>query len=153
MVRDYTEKYYKKAHRNHKKFTTDNYTAVKELSAWKSIISSKIASVSVKNLYRTEDTEITVGSKVSVRAEISLGQLSPENVIVELYFGGLDQSQEIHEGASLPMKFIESRDSIHVFEGQVLCLRSGEFGYTIRIIPNHPNITRKFDPDLKIIWS
>ncbi len=153
MVRDYTEKYYKKAHRNYKKFTVNNYSAVKELSSWKSGISTKIASVAVKNLYRTEDTEITVGSKVAVRAEIALGQLTPDNVIVELYFGGLDQSQEIHEGASLPMKFIESRDSIHVFEGQVLCLRSGEFGYTVRIIPSHQDITRKFDPDLKIIWS
>lgn len=153
MVRDYTEKYYKKAHRNFRKFTSDNFTAVKELSSWKSSISSKLSSVSVKNLYRTENTEIIVGSKVAVRAEISLGQLTPENVIVELYFGGLDHAQEIYEGASLPMKFIESRDHLHVYEGQVLCLRSGEFGYTVRIIPSHPDITRKFDPDLKIIWS
>jgi len=34
----------------------------------------------------------------------------------------------------------------------MLCLKSGQFGCTIRVIPSHRGLVRKFDPG-RIAWA
>ncbi|MCU0847214.1 MAG: alpha-glucan family phosphorylase [Spirochaetes bacterium] len=152
MVKDYTEKYYKPAHRNHLKFSTEDFKYSKDISEWKSRVMQKWGDIEIINLAFEHKGEITVGTKVSVSAEVRLGGLKPEDVLVELYFGALDSTGNIIEGVALPMNLRESMDGTHIYEGRILCLRSGQFGFTARIIPHNSNLVRKFDPDLKIYW-
>lgn len=154
MVKDYTEKYYLKAHKNFARFSSDGYKRISELSKWKDRIRSKWGGVVIKDLIFDEKQEITVSSKLNMRAEVVLGELKPEDVIVELYFGALDQYQEIVSGASLPMNLVEGTDhGSWIYEGQMLCLKSGQFGFTVRVVPHHDDMLRKFDPDLMITWA
>jgi starch phosphorylase len=105
MVMDYTEKYYKQAHKNFVKFSSDGHSLAKNLSSWKKNVISKWDSVKIlKTSFGNHSKDVTVGSKVTVAADISLGTLKPEEVLVELYFGALNQSGEIGEGVALPTK-------------------------------------------------
>jgi starch phosphorylase len=154
MVKDYTEKFYKSAHRFCIKFRNDNFKAVREYASWKTGISSKWDAVSVKRVDIAEDKEIKVNTQITVRAEVFLGELRPEDVLVELYFGALDKNNEIIQGVALPMRESgKGAQGTHLFQGQMLCLQSGQFGFTVRVMPHHQNMARKFDPDLKIVWA
>lgn len=152
MVIDYTEKYYLNAHKNHVKFSGNNYSLSKEIARWKKMTAGKWEQVRVANTHFSKADEITVGSKITVTAEVFLGSLKPEDVQVELYFGSLNQVDEISEGAALPMNLISSEGDSHRFEGGILCLKSGQFGFTVRVIPYHKDLARKFDPNLQITW-
>ncbi|HRZ26254.1 MAG TPA: alpha-glucan family phosphorylase [Spirochaetota bacterium] len=154
MVKDYTEKYYKSAHCNYKKFGENNFEKSRSMTKWKDTMRGKWKGVYVKDILFDEKQEITVSSRVIVRAEIALGSLSQNDVNVELYFGALNQHQEITDGVAMPMRLhSETASGSLIFEGQMLCLRAGQFGFTVRIIPHHEYMIRKFDPDLAITWA
>jgi len=154
MIKDYTERYYKPAHRNFRSYSADNFATSRNISGWKENIIKKWDRVKIVNLIYKNEKDVTVGSKVNVRAEVELGELSEQDVKVELYFGSLNQAEEIIDGAALPMILSDKSDEGNpVYEGQILCLISGQFGVTVRIIPFHENMARKFDPELKIAWA
>lgn len=153
MVQDYVEKFYLEAHRKHKKIIENKFKPIKELTKWKSNIEKKWKNVHIVNVFAEGATEITVGSQLKVKAVVNLGDINPESVNVELYFGNLNPAGEIVDGAALPMFLAESKnDGSYVYEGKLLCLRSGQFGYTVRVVPNHPYMSRKFEPGL-IAWA
>jgi len=84
---------------------------------------------------------------------VDLGDLRPEDVQVELYFGNLNPSGEMAEGAALPMSVAEKQEkNLYLYQGFVLCLKSGQFGFTVRMIPSHGDQVRKFIPRL-ITWA
>lgn len=153
MVKDYTEKYYIRAHGNFKKFSEKDYSLPKELTVWKDRIKQKWKDVKIVNTLFDGTEEIPVGSKVTVKAYVNIGELLPEDISTELYFGNVDQNDEIHEGAALPMSFVEKNaDGLCVYVGQLLCLQSGQFGFTVRVMPHNENSVRKFDPSLGLVW-
>jgi len=154
MVKDYTEKFYKLAHRENIDFQQENFSKVKELTSWKSFVSKNWDGVRIIHVDIADDREIKVNSQVTVRAEIALGTVRPDQVRVELYFGALDKNGDIFEGVALPMREGGSggKGSI-IYEGQMLCLQSGRFGFTVRVLPYNYNMPRKFDPELKITWA
>jgi hypothetical protein len=51
------------------------------------------------------------------------------------------------------MKHVSGENGKHTYRGQILCLKSGQFAYTVRVIPYHPERVRKFDPDLPMTWK
>jgi starch phosphorylase len=154
MVRDYTEQFYKAAHGNSVAFSADGYRAIREFSTWKKKISGEWPSVSVRSIDIAETREIKVNSKITVQAEVNLGTILPDDVQVELYFGALDRNGEIIEGVALPMHASgQGQGGARIFQGQMLCLQSGQFGFTVRVIPMNPCMARKFYPDLKITWA
>jgi starch phosphorylase len=73
---------------------------------------------------------------------------------VELYLGALDASGEIVRPATFPMRHTESLpDGEHLFEaGGVPCCCSGLQGYTVRVLPQHPDLATRFVPGL-ISWA
>ncbi len=153
MVREYTERYYLNAHRNYRGMVEDNYRRAREIAAWKEQVSAAWKKVAIKDLIFGDEQEISVGSKVKVKAVVDLGDLSNEDVQVELYFGSLNPDGEIAEGASLPMFITDEQEGgVYVYEGQMLCLKSGQFGFTVRIIPMHDGMARKFESGL-ITWA
>ena len=154
MVKDYSEKYYIMAQKNYNTFTADGFKASKDMAHWKNAIQLKWSKVAVQNVFFEKEKELTVGEKVIVKAEINLGDLNPEDVLAELYFGGLDFQDNIVDGVALPMhKTGQNDNSAYIYEGSVLCLMSGQFGFTVRVLPQNNNSVRKFDPMLPITWA
>ncbi len=153
MVRDYAEKYYSTAHKNYRLYRNDDFKVTRNIAKWKNHVRDKWGGISVSSIQYEQEKEITVGSKITVRAEINLGKLNPDDVQVELYFGALDMNDEIVEGVALPMTCTDGAGGGKcMFEGQMLCLRSGQFGFTVRVLPHHDNMARKFYPDMSITW-
>jgi len=154
MVKDYAEKYYIKGHKNFSLLSGDNYRIAKNLSKWKQTAHKKWDQIQIKDLSFNNEKEITVGSKITVTALVNLGELTPDDVQVELYFGSLSQKDEISEGAALPMSLINKIDNnLYEYVGQLLCLKSGQFGFTVRVLASHDDSYRKFDPEINIIWA
>jgi starch phosphorylase len=96
--------------------------------------------------------EQPVNSEFEVRASLNLGQLSPEDVSVELYGGELDADREIVEGHATRMAYVGVRRGVSLFAGKVHFQQSGLRGYTLRVLPRHEDLANPFDPRL-ILWG
>jgi starch phosphorylase len=64
---------------------------------------------------------------------------------VQIYNGSLDVDRNITENTIENMKCIGSpREGICKYEGFIACDESGLFGYSIRILPQHPDMIDQF---------
>ncbi|MDQ1288423.1 MAG: glycogen phosphorylase, partial [Actinomycetota bacterium] len=77
-----------------------------------------------------------VGDQVSVRAFVSLGSLSPEDVEVQLVHGRATPADTLVDIASEPLRHAEAYEGgRHRYEGLLTLRRNGPFGYTVRVVP------------------
>ena len=154
MVKDYAEKYYQAGHQNSIIFSQDSFKFSREMADWKEKIKSKWTDAEVIDITIDHGNDIRVGSRVKVQALVKLGSIDADEVMVELFFGSIDKFSDIPEGVAAPMHMIMEKDKgVYLFEGQMLCLNSGRFGYSIRLKPHKEGMVRKFDPELPITWA
>jgi starch phosphorylase len=154
MVKDYAEKYYQAGHHNYNIFSAESFKLSRQMAAWKEIIKSKWTDAEIIDINIEQGNDIRVGSKVKVQALVKLGSIVPEEVMVELFFGSINKSSDIPDGVAAPMHMImEKEKGTYLFEGHMLCLNSGRFGYSIRVKPHKAEMVRKFDPELPLTWA
>jgi starch phosphorylase len=89
-----------------------------------------------------------------VQAQVLLGDLRPDDVRVEFYLGRVTADGEIADAETAPMQFVgQDSGGGHVFRANsVLCHKSGLHGYTVRVLPYHPDLVHPFVPGL-IAWA
>ena len=79
-----------------------------------------------------------VGGRLALRAYVALGELSPQDVEVQLVHGRVDAEDQLSDPVAVPLSRTESYDGgRHRFDGEVELNRSGPFGYTVRVVPRH----------------
>jgi starch phosphorylase len=73
-----------------------------------------------------------------LRAFVSLGELSPYDVQVQVVHGRVDMEDRITQSAAVSLHHAASYEGgRHRYEGEVKLERTGPFGYTVRILPRH----------------
>jgi starch phosphorylase len=124
------------------------------LAAWVSRIRAAWGEVRVERVEALGESELAVGGQMKVRASVRLGSLAPEDVAVELYIGRVDAKGEIVDAVAVPMvKSDQAGDRVAVFEtAGVPVHKSGLHGYTVRVLPFHPDEANTFIPGL-IAWA
>jgi starch phosphorylase len=138
MLRDYVMKLYVPAARAGRALDGD-YTLAAELAAWKGRVRAAWSSV------RVDHTEVggvgdvaEIGSTLELRAFVSLGDLGPDDVDVQVVHGRVDEHDEIGEIRVVSLREAEAYEAgRYRFDGEVKLERSGPFGYTVRVVPRH----------------
>jgi starch phosphorylase len=73
-----------------------------------------------------------------VHAAVELGSLTPDDVEVQVAFGRVDESDQIRHPSVVSLKAREQVGTGWRYEGSVPLERTGPFGYTVRVLPQHP---------------
>jgi len=75
-----------------------------------------------------------------VRVSVALGKLTRDDVTVEVVYGRPDEDDEIVQPsyATLTAEVPEVAEGTVRYSGEVPLERAGPFGYTVRVLPNHP---------------
>ncbi len=102
--------------------------------------------LSVQGLSSPSEPILTVGQRVSLKALVCLGDLSPQDVAVELYYGPLSSEGEIEDPRRLEMTSCGTEDKAAVYCTEATCDRTGRQGYTVRVLPKHPALVHPFLP-------
>ncbi len=149
MVREYAERLYIPALRNGLHLREEAYAAAKSLAAWRQRIAKGWSAVSVQSFHAVENGERKVGSSLTVKADVKLGDLDPAEVSVQLYHGPSPSNGAIESGHVVEMACQEAgKDGLYHFAGAVPCTRSGEHGVAVRVVPRHPDISGHHDMHL-----
>ncbi|MBS3733957.1 MAG: alpha-glucan family phosphorylase [Phycisphaerae bacterium] len=157
MVRQYAEQFYRPAARRWEELTTDDLTRTRQLSAWKAKLHEQFASVRIESVQDDLDgngTPAQVGEDARVEAVVNLGGLSADDVSVELYYGPLDESGQLAGGEALPMEKVDTdaSDGQARYAAAMPCRRSGQSGYTVRVLPRNDLLANPRDLGL-IRWA
>lgn len=142
MVREYVERLYAPAAHAHRALTPD---AARGLAEWKVRVREAWPRVAVDHVETGSPTtpangQAELGGTLALRVRVTLDQLAPEDVEVQLVSGRVDESDRIADPLTVPLKPAGGPDleGRWLYEGPLVLDRTGPFGYTVRILPAHP---------------
>lgn len=154
MVREYTELFYNRAAERWIAIQENDRARAKELAKWKDRVRRGWREVRFVGIQSGKVMELAVGSNLPVQADVFLGSLKPDDVVVEIYHGKIDWQGEIVDGRAVPMKHAprEGEGQTYRFLGDVPAHGSGQHGFAVRVTPHHTDLISPHEMGL-IVWS
>ncbi len=154
MVEEYASKFYLPNGQRWQVLASSEWKDLKELVQWKKKAIASWSHVKFHDVQIPLDGTPKVGDRLPIRATIELGPFNPEEIRVEAYIGRLDEKGDIPEGSALPLLPTGEKDGGKaVFEGKILCLSSGQIGFTLRCYPYRKELSHKFELGLLTWWQ
>ena len=152
MVRQYTEDYYLPAAERSWRLQENGFAGARDLAAWKQRMTAAWSGVMIRDVSSGQQ-EPSLGSRLTVRAVVELGNLDQEDVEVQVAYGPVDDADELPEVDVLPLKQDgRVEEGGWVFEGEVPLLTPGAFGYTVRVVPRHQSLISSAELGL-VAWA
>ncbi len=152
MLKEYTDTYYIPCKHLHESFVENNYNGVREVSVWLSSLRRKWNEINIKSMISGDNSIVYKGKNLNVIAEIELGTIEEQDIVVECVYGKVDNFKEdISDGKIVELRFKEKKDNLSVFCGEIPCNVGGKFAYTVRVVPFHKYLAGEFIPGL-IKW-
>nr|WP_223187054.1 alpha-glucan family phosphorylase [Streptomyces sp. CBMA29] len=140
MVQDYVRTLYAPAARSHRAVHGEEAGA---LAAWKRRVRQQWPQVSVQHVETgSVGGAPELGSTLTLRVEVALGELDPTDVDVQLLSGRVDAADRLADPTVASLKPTSRTDTAgrYHYEGPLTLDRTGPFGYTVRVLPTHPHL-------------
>jgi len=146
MVREYTEKFYLPAYDRFKRLSQNSTDAIKSYRQWVEKIKSQWDQVKILEIISDSQGPISVNTPIKITAKVQLGDLTANEVLMQAYIGPLDSKRGIIEGTPVTMEVQgQPTDGVWEFNTTTMCRRSGRFGYSVRVLPAHPELVNPFE--------
>ncbi len=141
MVRDYVEKLYTPTAASFRHMN-GNFAGAKELAVWKARIREAWNGVQVNAIDASAIPDVAVlGDSISVGATVSLGNLTPADVEVQLVYGRVKGDDNLVDFKVAPLeKAQDLGGGSYAYAIKHELSISGPFGYTVRVVPAHANL-------------
>jgi starch phosphorylase len=155
MVQEYFEKFYVQAYEKRRELQKDKWKKAIELADWKDKVIQKWSQIKInKVLNGKSNKSIYVGEEFPVEAEINLGELTSDDVEVQLYFGPVEKQDNPESNSTVVMSPSDSKmtNGVIIYKGDIVTGHSGQQGFTIRIVPKNPMLTNPFDVGV-VYWA
>jgi starch phosphorylase len=138
MVRDYVEQLYVPAAQSSRQLNS-TYDGARQLAAWKKQVRAAWPQIRVDHVELQGLGDVPqLGTTVGIRAFVSLGELTADDIDVEALHGRVDSTDEITDPVRVSLSLAETYEgNRHRFEGELKLDRTGPFGYTVRVLPKH----------------
>jgi starch phosphorylase len=122
------------------------------LANWKRRIRRAWSTVSVEHVESLAGEQVEVGTKIHVSALVRLGELTPDDIQVQLIIGRLDGDDHLYDPRVDPFPAGVNIDGgLRRYEGWVEAKRAGAIGYTVRVVPYHPLLASQAEMGLAVL--
>lgn len=151
MVREYVERLYAPAALAQRELAAGSGAGARELAAWKAKVREAWPAVRVEHVEADCPAEAQeLGSSLALRVQVALGPLEPGDVEVQVVSGRVDETDGISDAGLLALKPVggPDLDGRTRYEGSLELVRTGPFGYTVRVLPSHPRLASPAEPGL-----
>jgi starch phosphorylase len=152
MVSEYESRYYIPSAKRWDSLIADEANEARKLAEQIKRLRSLWKDIRIKLPVRRAQEPYRVGDTFQVTSEVHLGELQPDEVDVELYYGNLKSLEEVSASHVAPMTVQEDRGKGNYLYGcELICEISGRFGYTVRVAPSGDERI-KSTPQL-LVWA
>jgi starch phosphorylase len=150
MIEEYMLKYYYPGIRSHQVLGENRFARAKMLSEWKKRAQHHWPNVQVIDVSEERTDPISLGEQLQVEASVRLGELSADEVTVDLCHGPIDPATDAMTARSITVMELSGRDESgnHTYTGTIPCEETGVYGYNIRVLPFHPHLLNPLSMNL-----
>jgi starch phosphorylase len=152
MLEDYVHRFYLPSAVNWNKIQSDRFSGVRNLSAWMDRVKAGWQQLRIVETKTDSRTGIQSGGSLKVEVTLQLGQLSPNDLSVDIYYGRVDSKADFLDRSTLTLRDFTQKGNPTVFRGEVPCQDVGRFGFRVRILPSHPLLSNPYSLGL-ILWG
>jgi len=155
MVTEYVERFYLPAAEHVWDLQLDNLARAKTLAAWVERVRAEWPNIGFESVHVEAPTALTVGATMPITARVRLGNLTPEDVWVEAYYGALDGQGQIDprtSGTVILENQGEEGNGVYTFAGTIPGRTSGMSGYTVRLLPRNTELVTPYELQL-VRWA
>jgi starch phosphorylase len=141
MVGDYVEQLYVPA-AGASRDLNGAFQGAKQLAEWKKRVIAGWPDVRVDHVDSSGVGDSPeVGATMSVHAFVSLGELSTDDVEVQILHGRVREGDDLVDVRATALALGESFEANrHRYDGEVALAASGPFGYTVRVVPRNSHL-------------
>ena len=141
MVRDYVTQIYEPAAARTDAITASAHRRARDLAGWKSRVRAAWDGVRVLSV-DTDPDRSDMGDQRPVQAVVQLGELAPDDVVVQVVHGSLTPAGELATTTATSLAPAGSADGsgAYRYEGGFCLEKAGPYGFAIRVIPSHPDL-------------
>ncbi|NHU85847.1 glycosyltransferase family 1 protein [Kocuria sp. JC486] len=145
MLENYVTQLYVPAADSGRSVAAEDHAAARVASKWTENVRRHWQEVRVDHVEADAVAEVPqIGDNLTVTAYVNLGELEPTDVNVEIGYGRVSESDHIHERSFARLDQVRSTDDGKwAFTGSITIDRSGPFGYTVRVLPQHESLTNR----------
>jgi starch phosphorylase len=139
MVAEYVRRLYAPAAESSQHMSAKDFAAARELAEWRRRVEATWPEVAVLHVdsQLSGSGDAQLGESLTLRAEIALGGLSPDDVDVEAVYGSVGADDRLSDLARVDLRSVPNGDGTHRFEGEIPLDRTGGYGYTVRVLPKN----------------
>jgi starch phosphorylase len=153
MVTEYWNRFYVRSAERRLQLMGDEWKGLKSLAGWREKIMYNWSNLQIREIRMDDVSEIEIGATYHAEADVFLGELTPEDVMVEAYFGRLDPSDEFVDSFTSVMTPAGNKgDKVYQYQCDIRFEEVGHFGLNVRITPHHPNPESRHAMGL-VIWG
>jgi starch phosphorylase len=151
MVRDYVEELYEPTAAQATRLSGDGFAKARALAAWKARVEAAWDGVEVLAV-ETDVSVASLGTDRTVEAEVALGELSADDVEVQLVHGPVGQNDELSPPTIVAMTAASAEGAKLRYRGSFVCEQAGRYGFTVRVVPSHADIANPVELG-RIAWA
>ena len=141
MVKQYQDEFYLPAFRAYERLTARNAARAQALVTQKVRLQElwKHVKIAFPVVDRNVST-VHVGDEFTVASKVVLGELSPKEVSVQVYFGPVDPQNRITESHVQEMGLVEDLgEGRYLYSQTIKCKSTGRYGFTTRVVADGAN--------------
>jgi starch phosphorylase len=141
MVREYVERLYAPAAAS-ARAANETFDGARALAEFKARVRAGWEHVRIDHIDTAGLSDSPeVGGGLDLKVFVSLGDLSPADVEVQVVHGRVKGEDDLVTTAIADLALAESYEAgRHRFEGRLVLDRPGPFGYTVRVLPKHTGL-------------
>lgn len=153
MLREYVTRLYVPAAEAARAAERDRFALARDLAGWKAATRSSWSAIRIEHVEADGVGDaVVLGSPITVRAFVSLGDLTPDDVVVETLYGRVDADDRISRPARAAMETAEGYEGNRwQYRVTVTLDKNGPFGYTVRVLPRHDGLASGQEMGLQVL--
>lgn len=152
MAVNYNKIFYTPAMAQYYELTRDKAAQAFRLKNSHKRLCEKWCAISIEPPVRKDSVPLRVGESLIISTIVHLGDLTPDEVDVELFYGSVKTMDSLADGKTQPMTVMENLGyGVYQYECSLSCKVAGRFGFTARVTPKADSFI-KFTPGL-ITWA
>lgn len=151
MLSEYATNFYEPLADRAGRLASDGHARARELAAWKDHVAEHWGKVRFEGV-TVDGGPARVGESRRVDVRVGLGELSPQDVRVELLHGPVTADGELERPPeTTDLGLVDADDGDCRYAGTFTCGVPGEYGLSARVVADHPDLVHWTDAGL-VTW-
>ena len=149
MLTDYCNQYYYPQAKRAAEVESDDFRLARKISAWKKKLRREWKNIEV--ISQTQpDASYTLSMRNSLKVEVvlNIGDLSPEDIGVEILFATMDSKQRLHIQERYEYKVVDFNDGVATYQTEIVPDKTGMYQVAARMFAKNPLMPHRQDFEL-----